>query len=277
MYETEIVNFTQLVEVFYPSIKNYKTKFNKLAIHAYFCIDFKTHFTMTFKQMFTSSVGKKLVMAFTGIFLILFLMVHAGLNACIWAMDGGLMFNKAGHFMGSFVLPRILEIGLFLGIFLHIIQGYMLTLENRSKRAVGYEVSYSKGSKWYSRSMALLGTLLLMFLIMHIYHFWTPSRLGGIGNIKTLDTFELNGVEYHNLYAQMQLIFENPIVVLLYVLACGSLAYHLAHGFQSAFKTIGVHNKKYHTIISCIGYGFAIIIPLAFAMMPISFYFHWVN
>jgi succinate dehydrogenase / fumarate reductase cytochrome b subunit len=187
------------------------------------------------------------------------------------------MFNKAGHFMGSFVVPRILEIGLFLGIFLHIIQGYMLTLENRSKRSVGYAVNYSKGSKWYSRSMAILGTLLLMFLVMHIYHFWTPSRLGGMGDIKALDTFILNGVEYHNLYGEMQLIFENPLVVILYVLACGSLAYHLAHGFQSAFKTIGVHNKRYHTLISCIGYGFAIIIPLTFAMMPISFYFKWVN
>jgi hypothetical protein len=99
---------------------------------------------MTFKQMFTSSVGKKLIMGFTGIFLILFLIVHAGLNATIWANDGGLMFNKAGHFMGSNAVPRILEIGLFLGIFLHIYQGYLLTLENRSKRSVGYAVSYSK-------------------------------------------------------------------------------------------------------------------------------------
>jgi succinate dehydrogenase / fumarate reductase cytochrome b subunit len=227
--------------------------------------------------MFTSSVGKKLVMAFTGIFLILFLIVHAGLNACIWANDKGEMFNKAAHFMGSFVLPRILEIGLFLGIFLHILQGYMLTLENRSKRSIGYAVNYSKGSKWYSRSMALLGTLLLMFLIMHIYHFWTPSRLGGIGSIHSLATIEYNGFEYHNLYGEMQLIFENPLVVLLYVLACGSLGYHLAHGFQSAFKTIGIHNKRYHALISSIGYGFAILIPLAFAMMPISFYFKLIN
>ena len=232
---------------------------------------------MSSKNMFTSSVGKKLVMAFTGIFLILFLIVHAGLNACIWANDKGLMFNKAAHFMGSFVLPRVLEIGLFVGIFLHILQGYMLTLENRGKRSVGYAVNYSKGSKWYSRSMALLGTLLLMFLIMHIYHFWTPSRLGGIGAIHSLKTFELNGVEYHNLYAEMQFIFQSPAIVILYVLACGSLGYHLAHGFQSAFKTIGIHNKRYHTMISAIGYGFAILIPLAFAMMPISFYFNLVK
>lgn len=232
---------------------------------------------MSSKNMFTSSVGKKLVMAFTGIFLILFLIVHAGLNACIWANDEGLMFNKAAHFMGSFVVPRVLEIGLFVGIFLHIIQGYMLTLENRSKRSVGYAVNYSKGSKWYSRSMALLGTLLLMFLVMHIYHFWTPSRLGGIAGIKSLTVFDKNGVEYHNLYAEMKLVFENVYVVILYVLACGSLAYHLAHGFQSAFKTIGIHNKRYHAIISSIGYGFAILIPLVFALMPISFYFNLVK
>ncbi len=232
---------------------------------------------MSSKNMFTSSVGKKLVMAFTGIFLILFLIVHAGLNACIWANDEGLMFNKAAHFMGSFVVPRVLEIGLFVGIILHIVQGYMLTLENRSKRSVGYAVNYSKGSKWYSRSMALLGTLLLMFLVMHIYHFWTPSRLGGIAGIKSLTVFDKNGVEYHNLYAEMKLVFENVYVVILYVLACGSLAYHLAHGFQSAFKTIGIHNKRYHAIISSIGYGFAILIPLAFAMMPISFYFNLVK
>ena len=71
---------------------------------------------MTWKQVFTSSIGKKLVMGFTGIFLILFLIVHAGLNACIWANDGGEMFLKGAHFMGSNWVPRILEIGLFAGL-----------------------------------------------------------------------------------------------------------------------------------------------------------------
>ena len=227
---------------------------------------------MTFKQMFTSSVGKKLVMGFTGIFLILFLIVHAGLNATIWANDGGLMFNKAGHFMGSNAVPRILEIGLFLGIFLHIYQGYLLTLENKSKRAVGYAVNYEKGSKWYSRSMAILGTILLMFFVIHWKHFWIPSRITGV------EEMDLgNGFIVHNLYAVMQDTFQNVWVVIFYVISCISLGYHLAHGFQSAFKTIGVHNKRYHTMISSIGYGFAIIIPLAFALMPISFYLHWVN
>ena len=238
---------------------------------------------MTWKQVFTSSVGKKLVMGFTGIFLVLFLIVHVGLNACIWAAaydpaDQGQMFNKVAHFMGSNVLPRVLEIGLFAGFFLHIFQGYLLTLENRKKRSIGYAVSYADGSKWYSRSMAILGTLLLMFLVMHIYHFWTPSRLGGMGTVQPLEEVFYNGVKHHNLYAEMRDVFVgNTLIVALYVLACGSLAYHLLHGFQSAFKTIGIHNKKINGLIHSVGVGFSIIVPLLFALMPLSFYFGWIK
>ena len=135
---------------------------------------------MKWSEQFTSSVGKKWVMALTGLFLIIFLVVHAGINACIWANDGGEMFNKAAHFMGSTVLIRIAEIGLFLGIFLHILQGYILEIQNRSKRKQGYSVPMgNKGSKWYSRSMALLGTILLMFFILHWWHFWVPARFIG--------------------------------------------------------------------------------------------------
>ncbi len=233
---------------------------------------------MIWKQVFTSSIGKKLIMAFTGVFLILFLIVHAGLNACIWANDKGEMFNKAAHFMGSMVVPRILEIGLFLGFFLHIIQGYMLTATNRIKRGTSYAINYgNKGSKWYSRSMGLLGTIILLFLVIHIYHFWTPSRLGGIGNIEELKAVVYNGHEYHDLYAEMREEFSEWWVVTIYTLGCISLAYHLAHGFQSAFKTLGVHNKRYHKMAQCLGYAFSIIVPLAFIMMPISFYFGWIQ
>ncbi len=223
---------------------------------------------MTWKEVFTSSVGKKLVMSFTGIFLILFLIVHVGLNACIWANDGGTMFNAGAHFMGNNVVPRILEIGLFAGLFLHIIQGLMLELSNRSKRgSVGYAVSYSKGSKWYSRSMGLLGTIILLFLILHLYNFWLPNRAN--------QGFLLG--EEINLYAKMQEVFSNLWVVIIYVLGCISLGYHLAHGFQSAFRTIGVHNKRYNAIFTTLGYGFSVIVPLAFALMPLSFHFGWVN
>jgi succinate dehydrogenase / fumarate reductase, cytochrome b subunit len=227
---------------------------------------------MNWTQLFTSSVGKKIVMALTGLFLITFLIVHAGINACMWANDGGVMFNKAAHFMGSTVVIRIMEIGLFVGIFLHIIQGYMLEYQNRSKRKIGYNVSLgNKGSKWYSRSMGLLGTILLLFFIIHWYHFWIPSRFTGVK-----ETTLPNGQEVHNLYALMQITFQELWVVIVYVFACFSLCWHLIHGFQSAFRTVGVSNSKYVGLIKNVGIGYAVIISLAFAMMPVSMYLGWV-
>ncbi len=223
---------------------------------------------MTWKQVFTSSVGKKLVMGFTGIFLILFLIIHAGLNACIWANDGGKMFNAGAHFMGANVVPRILEIGLFAGLILHIIQGLMLEFSNRSKRGIAYASDYgNRGSKWYSRSMGILGTLILLFLILHLSNFWFPNR--------SHQNFVLG--EEIDLYATMKTTFSELWVVIVYVLGCLSLCYHLAHGFQSAFKTMGVHNKKYNQMLTSIGYGFSVIITLAFVMMPLSFYLGWLN
>ncbi len=236
---------------------------------------------MTWKQAFTSSIGKKLVMGLTGMFLVSFLLIHVGLNACIWANDGGEMFNKGAHFMGSMVVIRIMEIGLFAGIILHIVQGYMLTAQNNSKRAVGYQVDYgNRGSKWYSRSMGLLGTLILLFLVIHIYHFWTPSRLGGMWGVHELheaEPYNNGSVLVHDLYREMLIVFESPLVVLIYVVGVISLCYHLMHGFHSAFRTLGVHNRRYATLIRNIGYGYAIIVCLAFIMMPVSMHFGWVK
>lgn len=222
---------------------------------------------MAWKQVFTSSIGKKFIMGLTGLFLITFLVVHAGINACIWANDEVVMFNKAAHFMGSMVVIRIVEVGLMLGILLHTLQGIILVYENKKVRTVGYQINYgNEGSKWYSRSMGLLGTLILLFLLMHLYHFWIPSRFTG------LEPVMIDGKEFHNLYKEMLIVFQDPIIVVLYVLGCISLAFHLAHGFQSAFKTFGVFNKKYHKIINSCGNVFSIIIAIIFMAMPITIY-----
>ncbi len=236
---------------------------------------------MTWKQAFTSSVGKKLIMGLTGIFLILFLIVHVGLNACIWANDHGRMFNVAANFMGSMIVIRIIEIGLFIFIFLHAIQGLLLEASNRSKRGVGYAVEYgNRGSKWYSRSMGLLGTLILLFLILHWINFWIPSRFTGVKDLNGKEmwfTVPGTNIKVHNLFALMQITFSQLWVVIVYVLGCISLGYHLAHGFQSAFRTIGVHNRRYLVMLTWFGYAFSIIVSIAFAMMPVSIYLGWVK
>jgi len=227
---------------------------------------------MKWSEFFTSSIGKKFVMAITGLSLIAFLVVHAGINACIWAGDGGEMFNKAAHFMGATIVIRILEFGLFIGFFIHIIQGLVLELQNRKRRNIGYAVPLgNRGSKWYSRSMGLLGTILLIFLIIHWKQFWIPSRFTGV------EETVIDGKPVHDLYALMRDTFQQPWVVIVYVIACISLAYHLLHGFLSAFRTLGLGNHRYIALIKVVGIGFSIIIPLAFAMMPVSMYLGWVS
>jgi succinate dehydrogenase / fumarate reductase, cytochrome b subunit len=223
---------------------------------------------MKWSEMFTSSIGKKWVMALTGIFLITFLAIHVSINACIWANDGGVMFGEAAHFFGGTVVIRIIEVGLILGFIIHIVQGLVLVFQNRSKRKKGYAVPMgNKGSTWYSRSMGLLGTLILFFLIIHLADFWIPNRS---------HQGWLLGEEI-NLYEKMKITFQEEWVVIVYILGCISLAWHLLHGFQSAFRTIGVSSKKYLRLLNAIGVAFSVIVPLVFIMMPLTFYFGWLK
>ncbi len=238
---------------------------------------------MTWKLFFTSSIGKKFMMGATGLFLISFLIIHAGINAMIFFNDGGETFNHWGHFMGSNLIVRTMEIGLMAFLLLHIVQGLTLWAQNRKARPVKYAVVKGDGkSKWYSKSMGLLGTLILIFLILHFYHFWIPSRFGGMANIKPLAEATL-GLEYnnqpvHNLYAEMITVFSgNLLVVIFYVLGCISLCWHLLHGFQSAFQTFGVNHKRYTPVIKSIGVVYSVGITLLFASMPLAMYLGWVK
>ncbi|OSZ78581.1 succinate dehydrogenase [Chitinophagaceae bacterium IBVUCB1] len=222
---------------------------------------------MSWKNAFNSSVGKKVQMALTGLFLVLFLLVHCYVNALIFWNDGGAKFTEAAHFMGTNVVIRITEIGLFAFLILHIVQGLKLWAQNRSRRNTRYAVSAGNAtSKWYSRSMGILGTLILLFLVLHIAAFWAPNRTS-----QTMGNGELD------LYAMMRDAFQNVFVVVIYVLGCISLAWHLVHGFYSAFQTLGLAMNKYKGIIKSVGIAFSIIVPLIFALMPIAFYLKWIE
>ncbi|MEJ2904603.1 succinate dehydrogenase cytochrome b subunit [Pedobacter panaciterrae] len=224
----------------------------------------------SFGNAFSSSIGKKLIMGITGLFLISFLVVHCFINSLIIVNDGGLTFNMGAHFMGTNWIIRAMEVVLFAGLLAHIVQGFRLVFQNRAARPERYAVNNgAANSKWYSRSMGLLGTLLLIFLIVHISKFWVMSRFTGI------PTVDANG--NHDLFAVMVETFKNPWLVLLYVLAMVSLAYHLLHGFSSAFQTLGWNHKKYTPLIKGFGFWFSIIIPLIFALMPIVMYLGYIN
>lgn len=210
----------------------------------------------------TSSLGRKLLMAVTGLSLIAFLVVHCGINACIFLNDGGETFNAAAEFMAHNWLIRVSEVGLMAGLIIHIVDGLMLWKSNLEKRPVKYAIVKGEAnSSWASRSMGILGSLLLIFLIIHLRHFWVVSRF----------TDEITSGR-ETLFGEMKEVFQNPIIVLVYVLGCASLGYHLLHGFQSAFQTMGWNHPKYTPFVKALGAGFSIIVPIIFAAMPIAMY-----
>jgi succinate dehydrogenase / fumarate reductase cytochrome b subunit len=121
--------------------------------------------------------------------------------------------------------------------------------------------------------MALLGTFIFLYLIMHVAQFWWPSRV-----TKALEEVQYGGAKpIHNLFLKMYDTFQHGWIVVLYLVGVLSLAFHLFHGFQTSFRTIGVHNKKYLALLKGLGYGFTFIVCLLFALMPISMYFNWVS
>lgn len=226
--------------------------------------------TTTKRTFLQSSIGKKLVMGLTGFFLISFLIVHCLLNSFIFFNDGGLLFNEGAKFMAENPIIRIMEIVLFIGLVLHMVQALVLTLHNRKARPVKYAVTNGKAnSKWYSRSMGILGSLLLIFLVVHLANFWVKSRFTG------LPGQDANGNE--NLYAVMLEVFKNPFIILVYLLGVFSLAFHLLHGFPSAFQTMGWNHPKYNPLIVKVGTVFSIGISLIFALMPIAIFMGWVK
>jgi succinate dehydrogenase / fumarate reductase cytochrome b subunit len=239
---------------------------------------------MKWSQFFTSAVGRKIVMALTGLFLISFLVVHVGLNSCIFndlpmfnPDDNGSMFNRAAYFMGNSLVIRIMEIGLFAGFILHIIQGYAVEAKNRSMRKRGYQVALgNRGSSWMSRSMAILGTLIFLYLVLHVSQFWIPSRITHTPEAVSYPA--LSGErEMHNMFLLMYNTFQQGWVVIVYLIGVGALLFHLLHGFHAAFRSVGVHNRKYLSLLKGLGYGFSVIVCVLFALMPVSMYLNWVS
>jgi len=221
-----------------------------------------------FSFLFTSSIGRKVLMAVTGLSLVAFLLVHCGINACIFFNDSGKTFNAAAEFMAHNWLIRTAEVGLFGGLLIHIIQGLSLSLSNQTKRKEKYRASAGDAnSKWYSRSMGILGSLLLIFLVMHLKHFWVVSRF----------TDAIRETKGSTLFDEMKTVFTDPLPVIIYVIGCLSLAYHLLHGFQSAFQSLGINHPVYTPIIKSVGNAFSLIVPLVFAAMPIAMHLGWIK
>lgn len=252
-----------------------------------------------FNHLFSSTIGKKLIMSLTGIFLCIFLVIHLIGNLQLFKTDGGLAFNEYAYFMTNFAPIKIVSYLLYASIILHAVYALIVTYRNRKARPVAY-ASYNgaANSKWNSRNMGILGTIILVFLVTHMSNFWYKYHWGGTPyveyttNIQSGETSfrEIPEAEFTNyvsyvedgnqvliakdLYKEVNFSFQSWYLVAFYVLAMIALGFHLAHGFKSAFQTLGWDHNRYAPLIKGVGFWiFGILIPLAFAAMPLYSFF----
>jgi succinate dehydrogenase / fumarate reductase, cytochrome b subunit len=220
----------------------------------------------------TSSIGRKWTMGLTGLFLILFLVVHLIGNFQLLKDDSGESFNKYTYFMTHNPLIKTVSYGLYAFIILHTIQGLLLWSANRKAKGQSYAVKASvPGVKIESQYMALLGTLILFFLIIHMGDFWYKMKFTDLMAMRSYGDFA-EGEPIKDLYARVSEAFTNPLLIAAYVIGQIVLFFHLKHGFQSAFQTLGVNHPKYTPFIKSVGLIYAILVPIGFAIIPIIFF-----
>jgi len=210
-----------------------------------------------------SSLAKKYWMALTGLFLVVFLITHLAGNLQLLDMspEGQLKFNAYAKFMTTFPVVKAVSYLLYFSILFHAFDGFLLAFQNRKARPVKY--AYEKpnaNSAWYARQMALLGTLVLVFIVIHMRGFWYEMHWGNIG-------VDADGNK--DLYAVVAAAFSQSWYVALYVVMMAVLAFHLLHGFQSAFQSLGLNHPRYTPLVKNIGVFIAVVVPVFFALIPV--------
>lgn len=206
-------------------------------------------------------------MALTGLFLILFLTGHVAGNLQLFNDDGGEAFNIYAKFMTTNPAVKLLSYLTYISIIGHVIFSIWLSKRNKAARPVGYDVSTPPSTTVASRNMGILGTIILIFIVVHMQTFWAQMHWGEIPFV----TYE--GEQYKDLYSIVTFTFQNVWMVIGYVVAMAFLAFHLSHGFASAFQTLGLNHQKYSPAILVIGKIYCIVVPILFASMPVYIYF----
>jgi succinate dehydrogenase / fumarate reductase cytochrome b subunit len=273
---------------------------------------------MAKSALLKSSIGKKYWMALTGLFLCLFLAGHLAGNLQL-IFGTPLQFNQYALFMTTNPAVKLLSYLTYISILFHAIDGILLTIQNKKARPIGYaKENPSANSKFASRNMAVLGTLILVFIVMHMVHFWAKMHFDNNMPLQTITISQAgqqqeyflttdgdylskaqvdqrmikieNRTEFFDAVANVKIkegykdlykitieFFKDPntglLFTILYVLAMAVLAFHLLHGFSSAFQSLGLNHPKYTPAIAIFGKGFAILVPLLFALIPLYIYF----
>lgn len=210
-------------------------------------------------------------MSLTGLFLILFLVVHLLGNLQLLYSDEGEKFNLYALFMTTFTPIKVVSYGLYAFILIHAVQGWILWRKNVTARGPqGYAVKVTRATNTNARAasnMGWLGTIIFVFLMIHLYQFWLQMKMGA------LESKIYDGVAVADLYTTVKAAYMNIGFVIFYVVSMVVIAFHLWHGFQSAFQTLGLNHRKYSPLIRAIGKIYSVVVPALFALIPLYMYF----
>lgn len=210
-----------------------------------------------------SSISKKIYMALAGLFLIVFLLVHLGINLCLLRDDGGEWFTAAATFMSTNYIIKVFEIFLFLGFIIHIIIGIIVQIQNWMARPKRYRIEGYSHTSFFSKYMIHTGIIVLIFLAIHMTNFYFVK----LGWVSVPEGAE----DKHDFYRMAELLFSNINYAVLYIAFMIFLGFHLNHAFQSAFQTLGLNHNKYTPLIKFLSHVYSIVVPLGFCMIPLSY------
>ncbi len=212
---------------------------------------------------------RKTIIAGTGLFLCIFLVVHLSANCILLLPEETArgLYNSYSTTLRESPLIKIVAYLLYLSIVLHVVYALLITIRNRKAKPQKYVVNHSKeNSSWTSQNMGLIGTMILLFIVVHLANFWARIKLGmgdvvGLDAAGNVDVYEVTSSLFHNIY-----------YVIFYTALAIPLALHLHHGFKSAFKTLGFYHKKGLRMVAKIALVYAIIMGVGFGIIPFIVY-----
>jgi len=212
------------------------------------------------QRFYLSSIVKKLIMSISGLFLIIFLLVHLGAN--LTTLISQEVYNEVCHFMDTNVLIRIMVPVLALGFIIHIFMAGMLTLQNMKARGSDrYAITGKSDISWAGKNMFVLGIIVLGFLALHLMHFWAKMQLQSFMGVEAV-------TDPYTLVADL---FRNPLYSGVYIVWIWALWFHLTHGFWSALQSLGLNNNTWLPRLEVIGKMYAWVVCLAFTIIPLFF------
>lgn len=218
--------------------------------------------------IFSSSIGRKLIMSISGLFLMMFLLVHLSVNLML-LVGNGEAFNRAANFMATNPAIKIIEPILAIGFIIHIIYASIITLMNQRSRPIGYDkTSTNDVTSWASKNMYILGGAIFVFLIIHLINFFWKIKFGEVPTL----SYDNGLTTMENAYSLVSGLFiAYWWYDLIYVVGAIILGFHLSHGFWAAFQTLGWNNKVWINRLETIAYIYAIVIALGFSIIPLYF------